>query len=69
MNNIVFKLFPILTLFIFLCVSSGCGTAQNTSKSESAQNVIAAIDSNSWTFTALNVQPQTGNAQMVNGVY
>ncbi|RYF90903.1 MAG: DUF4251 domain-containing protein [Chitinophagaceae bacterium] len=69
MKNAVFKIFPVFSFVIILLLLFGCKAPQSITKGQQAQNIKAAIDSNSWTFTALNVQPQTGRSQMVNGLY
>src|SRR5687768_15245508 len=51
-----------VSLVFYSCISSQTTAQPNTT-------VTAAIDSNNWVFTALQVRPQIGRTGPVNGVY
>lgn len=67
MKNLIVKsyLLPILLIIIigaYSCSSSNKVASNNT-------DITTAIDSNRWTFTVIQVQPQVGRSQIANGSY
>lgn len=66
-NNIIDGYRIVLALVVGLVFYS-CSSSQTTAQPANT-SVTAAIDSNNWVFTALQVRPQTGRTGPVNGLY
>jgi hypothetical protein len=56
-------------LILMLAATSACNSSNRVSATEKANNISRAIDSSSWTFTAIDVMPQYGTSRHADGNY
>lgn len=68
MKNSIINMYRMAAVVVLGLVFYSCSSSKTVNDSANT-TVTAAIDSNNWVFTALQVRPQTGRSGMVNGVY
>ena len=68
MKNSSINMYRTAAVLIISLVFYSCSSSKTVNEPANT-TVAAAIDSNNWVFTALQVRPQTGRSGMVNGVY